>query len=96
MGSISIELVGTHQYVVVISGSDRGGRTTRHAVTVPGALLEDLGDAAADEAALVRESFMFLLEREPASAILKAFSLDVISTYFPEYVSEMRRRVGDG
>jgi len=47
------------------------------------------GAAAAD---LVRESFVFLLEREPASSILQRFDLPVIQRYFPEYSEAMRRR----
>src|SRR5439155_312918 len=34
---------------------------------------------------LVRRSFVFLLEREPATSILRTFDLSVISRYFPEY-----------
>lgn len=34
---------------------------------------------------LVRRSFEFLLDREPAGSILRRFNLSVIETYFPEY-----------
>lgn len=47
-----------------------------------------------DDEGLVRESFVFLLEREPPTSILKKFDLSVISRYFPEYAEEMRRRLG--
>ena len=43
--------------------------------------------------ALVRESFAFLLEREPASSILARFDLPVIARYFPEYDGDIRRRL---
>jgi hypothetical protein len=42
---------------------------------------------------VVRESFHFLLEREPATSILRQFSLSDISRYFPEYPSELERRL---
>jgi hypothetical protein len=42
---------------------------------------------------VVRESFVFLLEREPASLIMHDFSLDVISSYFPEYKETLRGRL---
>jgi hypothetical protein len=42
---------------------------------------------------VVRESFRFLLEREPATSILRQFSLSDISRYFPEYPSELARRL---
>jgi hypothetical protein len=35
------------------------------------------------------------LEREPATSILQRFSLNQISDYFPEYESEIRRRLGE-
>jgi hypothetical protein len=57
--------------------------------------LTDLaGGAAAEE--LVRESFRFLLKREPPEAILHRFDLGVIAGYFPEYPSEIRRRMRRG
>ncbi len=34
---------------------------------------------------LVRDSFGFLLEREPKESILKEFDLSVIQRYFPDY-----------
>ena len=74
--------------------ADGSGGTT-HTVRVPDELLRDLGvdrDAAGN---LVRESFAFLLEREPASQILREFSLEVIGRYFPEYRTEMARRFAD-
>ena len=43
---------------------------------------------------LVRASFEFLLEREPATSILREFSLDVISQYFPGYPAQIRARLG--
>lgn len=38
--------------------------------------------------------FRFLLEREPASAILASFDLEDVNRYFPEFEEEIRRRVG--
>jgi len=34
---------------------------------------------------LVKASFMFLLDREPNTSILKNFNLKIINNYFPEY-----------
>jgi hypothetical protein len=33
-----------------------------------------------------------LLEREPSTSILRRFSLEVVSQYFPEYPAQIRRR----
>jgi hypothetical protein len=70
-----------------------GDTDTRHRVTVPPTLLDDLGIPQADPEAVVRESFAFLLEREPATSILGDFSLDAITKYFPEYPTELPRRL---
>ena len=70
---------------------ESGGRRSSYRVTVPPALSERLGDP--DPATLVRESFAFLLEREPPSSILARFSLDVIGRYFPDYEREIRTRL---
>lgn len=68
-------------------------RSTVHEVVVPAGLADALGWGGVPEADLVRASFGFLLEREPADSILRQFSLDVIGTYFPEYAQAMRRLV---
>jgi bifunctional DNA-binding transcriptional regulator/antitoxin component of YhaV-PrlF toxin-antitoxin module len=88
MAEISITAIGERQFDVQVI------ITTRHVVTVPAALLEDLGLAAADSEAVVRESFRFLLEREPAQEILDEFSLDDISRYYPQYREKLRRTLG--
>ncbi len=70
------------------------GAVSAHRVEVPTGYPEKLGWGERPELEIVRESFAFLLEREPASSILPSFRLDVISRYFPEYESEMKRRSG--
>ena len=69
--------------VTVVSGGVR----TEHAVTVSAAALARWGRGSAQEDVvdLVRRSFEFLLEREPATSILRRFDLSVIESYFPEY-----------
>jgi hypothetical protein len=70
-----------------------GDTTTHHAVTVSEHLLDDLGLPRAEPHRVVEESCAFLLEREPATSIMSEFDLTVITTYFPEYVDELRRRL---
>jgi hypothetical protein len=48
------------------------------------------GKINADE--LVKKSFEFLSEREPASSILPEFELPLIGQYFPEYEDTIRKR----
>jgi hypothetical protein len=61
-----------------------GDRETRHRVNVPEGLIREMRLPEDDLERVVRESFRFLLEREPASSILPEFSLDLIPTYFPK------------
>ena len=67
---------------------------TSHDVSVPAGFAASLGcDQVAPEE-LVKSSFEFLLEREPASSILRRFNLDVIGQYFPDYPAQIRARLG--
>jgi hypothetical protein len=66
---------------------------TSHNVSVPAGYPGSLGCADVGPEELVRASFEFLLEREPASSILRKFSLDIISRYFPDYPAEIRARL---
>ena len=69
------------------------GATTEHTVSVSATDVAHWasGDEEPDVADLVRRSFEFLLEREPATAILRRFELSVIQSYFPEYDRKFRR-----
>jgi hypothetical protein len=88
---IEITSVGEHTYAVTLRSA---GATTHHEVVVPAALATALGLGPHDDKRLVRASFEFLLEREPATSILRSFDLDVIGRYFPEYVSTVRDQLG--
>lgn len=69
---------------------------TSHKVSVPAGFPESVGCGGVAAQELVRASFEFLLDREPATAILRQFSLDVIAGYFPEYPAWIRARLGGG
>ncbi|MEA2704936.1 MAG: hypothetical protein QOJ69_1953 [Actinomycetota bacterium] len=90
MSDLSVAGDGPGRFTVEVR---QGGSTTTHSVEASSATLEGLGLGAADPERVVRESFEFLLEREPATSILRQFSLDVIPRYFPEYRDELRRRL---
>ena len=70
-----------------------GEGATHHEVTVPERVLDAIGLPRLEPHLLVEETFKFLLEREPATSILREFSLDVVSKYFPEYEDEIRVRL---
>lgn len=87
---IHIKRMTDHEYGVRVI---EGDHATDHHVRVPETLRDELGIVDLDEDRLVRESFHFLLEREPADSILGEFDLDVISRYFPDYVTEIQTRL---
>jgi len=66
------------------------GTTTTHTVTVSPAYYEKLTNKSVGPEELVRQSFVFLLERESNTSILRSFDLPVIGRYFPEYEKTIR------
>jgi len=84
---------GRRQCRVVVS--DTRGASTFDVGVPAGPFLASLVPEAGfdDPVRLVRETFAFLLEREPRESILTRFDLPVVERYFPEYPSEMRRRL---
>jgi hypothetical protein len=89
MAEIVIHSLSNREFDVEVHD---GSQLTTHRVTVPETLVEEF--APYDDAErLVRESFAFLLEREPASSILPRFSLSDIAHYFPEYGEQLARRL---
>jgi hypothetical protein len=90
MAEIAINPLGPREFRVEVS---EGAQRTTHQVTVPESLGEGVELPGHDLEPVVRESFRFLLEREPASSILSRFSLSDIARYFPEYPSELARRL---
>ena len=81
---------GWHCVVTIREGSSQ----TRHEVALGQQAYDRLSGARTPPEALVRESFAFLLEREPKESILRRFDLTVIGRYFPEFEAELRRRLG--
>ncbi len=90
MSEIAVTPQGQRTYGVEVR---EGSKTSHHQVEVPDGFVDGLAPGA-DPARVVQESFAFLLEREPATSILARFALPVIGNYFPEYRSELSRRLG--
>ena len=90
MAETSVTSVSPREFEIRVH---EGDRETSHHVTVPESLIDELRLPEDDLERVVRESFDFLLEREPASSIMPEFSLDVISGYFPEYKEELPKRL---
>ncbi len=72
MADITVTSVGSREFEVQVYDGDR---ETSHHVTVPESLIDELRLPEDDLERVVRESFDFLLEREPASSIMPEFSL---------------------
>ena len=69
-----------------------GTSKTVHAVKADQTDIEKYGGSVSAEH-LIKNSFVFLLEREPKESILSTFALSVIEQYFPEYPKEIRQRI---
>jgi hypothetical protein len=91
--SIEVAAAGANRYAVTVRSA---GAKTVHQVAIPPRLLEELDLGPDDGTRLVHTSFEFLLEREPASSIMRSFDLDVIGRYFPEYTETVRGRMASG
>lgn len=91
MPDLDIIASGEHAYDVTVT-DDNGGRTQHH-VSVPPDFLDRLGAAVSQEPFLVRASMKYLLEREPASSVMSAFTLDDITRFFPDYPDEIMGRL---
>jgi hypothetical protein len=70
-------------YRCAVDVSDATG-TTHHLVRVSRKDFDHWGHGRSAEE-LVRDSFGFLLEREPKKSILREFDLAVIREYFPDF-----------
>ena len=90
MPQLSITASGEHAYDVTLTHDS--GVTTHHHVTVPEALLADLGVSAAQEPLLVRASLSYLMEHSP-TALPERFALDEIGKAVPEYGEEILDRL---
>lgn len=74
------------RFEVVVRG---GAGETRHLVTMSRKTFERLGGGVFTGEQCVEAAFRFLLDREPADAILARFDVSVISLYFLEFEREL-------
>ncbi|MGI9115112.1 MAG: hypothetical protein ACR2FX_08780 [Chthoniobacterales bacterium] len=86
---ITVRHLSGEEYEVTVESTTRSA----HRVTLREADRARLAGKNCAAERLIEESFNFLLEREPNTSILRRFDLPVIASYFPEYQSEIRKRV---
>ncbi len=86
---ITVRKLDDTRYEVII----RSRAITTHSVSVDPTYYQRLTGGRVSPERLVEESFVFLLEREPNTSILRSFDLPVISRYFPEYETTIQKRL---
>tara|TARA_Y100000589_G_C26955923_1_gene548512 strand:- start:402 stop:677 length:276 start_codon:yes stop_codon:yes gene_type:complete len=87
MNYILIKELDINEFEVVIDKKTK----TIHIVTLRDESYEKLTKKKISKKDLLKYSFAFLLDREPNTSILKTFELEIITRYFPEYESEIRK-----
>ena len=63
---------------------------TKYIVTLDDEYYKDLTGERISKEELIKKSFKFLLKRERKESILSRFNLNVINSYFPEFVKEIK------
>jgi hypothetical protein len=70
-----------------------GRRQTSHRVTMSKATYDQLTGGTVSPEECVKQSFEFLLQREPKESILRQFDLTKISYYFPDFEQAFQQRL---
>lgn len=79
---IKVKKKSEHKFIVTV---EEKGTRTQHTVSLDDEYYQKLTGGRMTKEELIRDSFEFLLEREPKESILSKFNLKVISQYFPEF-----------
>ncbi|MGA8183861.1 MAG: hypothetical protein WB819_09470 [Terriglobia bacterium] len=88
--TIRVETSGPGRFQVTVT---EGGSQSTHLVSLSPDYYEKLTRKLVPEELLIERSFQFLLERESKESILREFDLPLIGHYFPNYESEIRKRL---
>lgn len=60
-------------------------KETNHQVTISDIFITEYQIKNLTKKEIIEQSFIFLLERESNTSILRKFDIEVIANYFPEY-----------
>lgn len=85
---IKVKKKNGHKFIVTVE--ERESRT-QHTVSLDDEYYQKLTGGRMTKEELIRDSFEFLLEREPKESILSKFNLKVISQYFPEFEQKIEQ-----
>jgi hypothetical protein len=78
---VEVEAIGDGDFLVKVSAAT----STEHRVTLTDSYWEQVWNRGLPKKEIISRSFVFLLERESNSSILRSFDLPVIQRYFSEY-----------
>jgi len=79
---IEVKKKNGQEFLVTI---EEKSSSSKHTVTLDDSYYQHLTAGKITKEELIKNSFEFLLEREPKEAILSKFNLRVIKNYFPEF-----------
>lgn len=88
--NIEVEKIQADTFLVTIKSNTV---ESKHTVHIDRSNLDLLGLENSFMSEILVKSFEFLLDREPASAILPEFTLADVERYFPEFPAEIKRQL---
>ncbi len=80
-------------YLVEVTESDGSGSQTKHKVSMDKEYYEKISNGIIGPEDFVKKSFEFLSKREDKDSILKEFNIKQIREYFPEYETEIKKKI---
>ena len=83
---IVVNKINDSQYKVEVNQNSH----TIHEVTLNHGTFIKISKNLVTPEKLIYFSFVFLLERESNQSILSKFNLEIVQTYFPEYLKEIK------
>lgn len=84
---IEVRKKNEQEFAVIIKEEDS---RTEYLVTLDDEYYQNLTDEKISKEELIKNSFEFLLDREPKESILTEFNLRIIKNYFPEYEGKIK------
>jgi len=87
---INVEKKSQHEFIVTV---EEGGTRREYTVNLDDEYYQELTGGKITKQELIRNSFEFLLEREPKESVLAKFNLRIISQYFPEFEERIKNSV---
>ena len=87
--SIFIKELSDNKFEIIVNKK----LITKHTVILTDEYHDILTKKKISKKKLLEYSFQFLLDREPNTSILSSFKLNIISKYFPEYESEIKKNL---